>query len=368
MLKKITSLILAVGLFGFTVSCKAGSDTKPKEIKNVILLIGDGMGPNQIRAGELYKERKLFMQTIEQSVKVNTYSVYGDITDSAAAATALATGTSTKNGVVGRNTDLVDLETIVDIAHGLGKRTGVITTEELYGATPMGFSSHSDNRNYQDELLITAAQSSNVNLFASYKLSSSKQYMVGYFTENGYKYVENADEISECTEDKIIGFYDIHAQAEPMTIDPLLVSFDGLISEALEYLAKDEDGFFLMAEGAHIDHGGHNNDIEYMLRELLSFDDMVRYVVEWASKRDDTLVIVTADHETGGLEISDEAQYGELFDYYRWTSKGHTGTDVWLFAYGDEIDFKSYSTFESEEQIKNIDVFSILKAYVRGEA
>lgn len=113
------------------------------QAKNVILLIGDGMGPEQIRAGELFKGEKLAMQKFPYMTKVQTRSVTG-LTDSAAAATALATGTRTSNGYVGRyvNTatlETTDLETIVDVAHGLGKRTGVIATEELYGATPMGF-------------------------------------------------------------------------------------------------------------------------------------------------------------------------------------------------------------------------------------
>ena len=369
MFKKLISLILACSIFTMLSACdfSSSSENQRKEIKNVILLIGDGMGPNQIRAGELYKQEKLFMQTIEQSIKVSTYSAHGDVTDSAAAATALATGTSTTNGFVGKDPEKVDLETIVDIAHNAGKRTGVITTEELYGATPMGFSGHADARSNYEALAASAASSSNVNLFAGTPFPSGKRYLLDQYLNNGYEWILSANDISECEQEHIIGEYPIIAGVESMYIDEYFVSFDGLVAEALEYLSKDEDGFFLMAEGAHIDHGGHNNDISYMLTELLAFDDMVKYVVEWASKRDDTLVIVTADHETGGLQVSGDAQYGELFDYYMWTTTGHTGTEVWLFAYGDEIDFKSYSYYDSNEKLKNIDVFSILKAYVTNE-
>ena len=114
-----------------------GCSTPDDKIKNVILMIGDGMGPEQIKAGELFKGEKLFLQGIAQQTTVETRSASSSVTDSAAAATAMATGTRTTNGVIGKNTSLEDLTTIVDIASQQGKRTGIITTEQLYGATPM---------------------------------------------------------------------------------------------------------------------------------------------------------------------------------------------------------------------------------------
>ena len=113
-----------------------------------------------------------------------------------------------------------------------------------------------------------------------------------------------------------------------------------------------------------------------MLAELLAFDDMVKYVVEWSKKRRDTLVLVTADHETGGLMLNPNTKYGELFDYdenthtynnFRWTTTGHTNTKVWLFAHGATIDFKAYSTFEDKALIKNADIFDIASEYLAGE-
>ena len=114
--------------------------------KNVILMIGDGMGPTQIEAGSLYRNAPLTMQKFPYMTTVETRSASNAVTDSAAAATAFATGTRTANGKVGLDVESNKLETIVDIAHGLGKRTGVIATEELSGATPMGFSGHADVR------------------------------------------------------------------------------------------------------------------------------------------------------------------------------------------------------------------------------
>ncbi len=339
-----------------------------KEIKNVILMIGDGMGPNQIKMGELYKKEALFMQKFPYSTKVETCSANSDVTDSAAAATALATGVRTDNGKVGMDALGTRLDTIVDSAKEHGKSTGILATEELHGATPMGFSGHSLSRGESLELLQSAAESSNVNLFASYTLGESHKKI---FTDAGYKEMATADEISEATEEKIFGTYKIRATALSMSEDMGILAFDRLVTEALEYLSKDEDGFFLMAEGSHIDHGGHNNDIAYMLNELVAFDDAVKAAVEWADKRDDTVVIVTADHETGGLILSRNATKDNLFEFngqgeyanFQWTTKGHTNTDVYCFINGANVDFSKYS-FGSLERIQNTDIFQIMKKMI----
>ena len=370
-MKKNFKRWIALAMVGTISLSLVGCKPKPiilKEVttaKNVILMIGDGMGPTQIEAGELYKDEKLTMQGFPYMTKVETCSANAKVTDSAAAATALATGTRTANGVIGKDVNGDDLTTIVDIAASLGKRTGVITTEELYGATPMGFSGHSTARSSSRELLETAAASSNVNLFACSYIQKTHR---NYFTSAGYEEIEYAENISESTSDKVFGSYIIDAIAEEMWSDGSMVAFDRLVTEALEYLSQDEDGFFLMAEGAHIDHGGHNNDITYMLQELLSFDDAVKAVLEWAKDRDDTVVIVTADHETGGLTLNEDATHEDMVAAYEgeqgvylWTSTGHTSTDVNLYINGADINFAQYS-FGTNDRIKNTDVFEILKS------
>ena len=340
--------------------------------KNVILMIGDGMGPEQILAGEVFKGEPLAMQGFPYQTMVETCSISSSITDSAAAATALATGVRTTNGKVGKNALDQDLETIVDIAHGLGKRTGVIATEEIYGATPMGFSGHSQSRDDKNTLMATAAESSNVNLFVSSSISASYQQK---FIDGGYEQIKAIDDISQATGEKLYGSYAIDAKAEPMSASVGYGSFDRIVTEALEYLSQDEDGFFLMAEGSHIDHGGHNNDVCYMLEELIAFDYAVQAVLEWAKDRDDTVVIVTADHETGGFTFDSGTSHEKLVevyeadgegDCYEWTTTSHTGVDVNLFINGADIDFASYS-FESSERIKNTDVFEIMKHLFTGE-
>ncbi len=350
--------------------------TDVTKAKNVILMIGDGMGPDQIKAGQIYKGEALTMQGFPYKTTVSTRSASDEITDSAAAATALATGKRTKNGMIGKDADYLNMETIVDIANAMGKSTGILATEELYGATPMGFSSHVYNRNDTTCLLKTAAATSNVNLFASYVMDAGYQDI---FTDAGYQKVEDVDLISEATSDKVFGSYMIRADAPSMSANANRVAFDRLVSEALDYLSKDEDGFFLMAEGSHIDHGGHNNDMTYMLSELLAFDDAVQAVLEWAKDRDDTVVIVTADHETGGLQLKESAFTALNFletvsndngmtyvpKHYQWTTTSHSSTDVNCYINGANIDFKNYS-FGIDGRIKNTDVFKIMKGLLQG--
>ena len=336
-------------------------------VKNVILLVGDGMGPEQIKAGEIYKGERLELQKFPYKVDVDTDSLDGT-TDSAAAATAMATGQLTNNGLVGIKTDFVtfedkELTTIVDIAVAMGKRTGIVTTEGLFGATPMGFSAHSISRNSAEELIESAAKTSNVNFFASATLASTYHSIL---TSNGYHKVSNVKDISESQDEKIYGAYNIVARAPSMSAEGM-VAFDYLVTEALEYLSKDEDGFFLMAEGAHIDHGGHNNDMQYMLEELLAFDDAVKAVLAWAKDKKDTVVIVTADHETGCLMLGPNLTKDNMFETkydkpanYVWGSGGHSSTEVHCYVNGANIDFSKYS-LGTKTTIKNTDIFEIVK-------
>ena len=338
------------------------------EVKNVVLLIGDGMGPEHIKAGEIYKGEELVMQKFPYKTKVDTNSLDG-VTDSAAASTAMATGKRTYTGYIGLNSNEFvgnegeELTTIVDIVADMGKRVGILTTEALYGATPMGFSAHATSRNSYDELLASAATTSNVNLFASCEFNSSYYKAI---TGNGYSRIMNVEDISDSVQEKIFGAYNIKSDAKSMTAGDK-VAFDYLVTEALEYLSQDEDGFFLMAEGAMIDKTAHDNNMENMLSELLAFDDAVKATLEWAKERSDTVVIVTADHETGCLTVGPAATKENILDKkgvtplnYLWASEGHTGTEVWCFVNGKDIDFAQYSR-GIKTGIKNTDIFEIIK-------
>ena len=334
-----------------------------KNIKNVIIMIGDGMGPEHVRAGAIQKGEPLHIQTIEQTSYSLTAAADNAVTDSAAGGTAIATGVRTNNGYVGKGSDGKDLTTIMDLALECGKRTGVVTTDVLSGATPMDFAGHSKNRNASAELLETAADSG-INLFIA-----NQQDSIGTFTDktgNVYTDVDDLDNISEAQSDYVIGDYSIKASAEPMSAESGGVAFDRVVRESLEYLSQDPDGFVLMAEGAKIDKRSHDNDFNGMLAEMLAFDDAVKVAMDWADERDDTVVIVTADHETGGLAIAENATKETLNESYSWSTDWHTATNVYCKVYGVDVDFARYSSLGSADSMKNTDIFGMSKAFLYG--
>ncbi len=335
-----------------------------KNIKNVIIMIGDGMGPEHVRAGAIEKGSPLYIQTIEQTAFSLTASADNAITDSAAGGTAIATGIRTKNGYVGLDSTREELTTIMDIALENGKRTGVVTTDVLSGATPMSFAAHHYNRNGSATLL-ESASNSGVNLFIANKQDSLEKFTDE--TGNVYTDIAEVENISEAQSDYVIGDYSIKASAEPMSAGSNGVAFDKVVRESLEYLSQDPDGFVLMAEGAKIDKRSHDNDFSGMLAEMLAFDDAVKVAMDWADEREDTVVIVTADHETGGLAIAENATKETLNESYSWSTGGHTATDVYCKVYGVDVDFVRYSSLGLAESVKNTDIFEMSKAFLLGK-
>ena len=386
--KKFQVVATLLGAMLFSTGCAFGGNTgddsstsvepggkvvlNATEVKNVILFIGDGMGPEQVKFGEMMKEEKLSFQEFPYFTTMDTTSSDGlggyTTTDSAAAATAMATGVLTTNGRVGYGPERdVPLETIMDVAQGLGKRTGVITTEGLNGATPMGFSSHAVDRNLWRNLLEEAANTSEINFFASDATED-----LNYFSKAGYSVLSGLDMYDVAKEDEKV-YFNMKIKAGVEDDNEMYETFHETVATALDFLSQDEDGFMLMAEGAHIDHGGHNNDINYMVEELLAFDQGVEAALEWARGRTDTVIIVTADHETGDLHLRDgitKFNYRDMttvngFDYetlyYYWGSTGHSAANVGFYVNGKNIKFNRYSQFSDETLIKNTDVFSIVK-------
>lgn len=370
-MRKKTILTFAIAcLFGLpqiSVLAKAENNYKEpafKNVKNVIIMIGDGMGPNQVKAGEIYKGEQLAISKMSQTTYSETCSANNMVTDSAAGGTAIATGVRTNNYRVGIDPSGEDLTTILDVALEQGKRTGIVTTDVLSGATPMSFSAHSFDRVLTDELYASAANSG-VNLFAACGGD------IDEFTDqngNVYTNVTNVADISECQSNYVIGDYNMIAGVPSMSSDASTgVAFDRVVSEALEYLSQDPDGFVLMAEGAKIDKAGHNSNFTQMLGEMLAFDDAVKAVMDWADNRDDTVIIVTADHETGGLLLGAGATKDNLMSSYQWTSNGsHTSTDVYCKVYGVDVDFARYSSFGTSDRVKNIDIFKMAQSFLLG--
>ena len=298
--------------------------------KNVILLIGDGMGFNHIAAGRaLLGVDELFMESAAVIAgEATTYSrtIIGP-TDSAAAATALATGQKTDNGMIAQYLGK-DLKSNTEYAMEQGMATGVIASEGVKGATPAGFSAHAFSRNSTDE--ITRDQiSSGIDLF----LGGAKDFYDDYagdIAASGYDYATAASALDPAA-DKIWGAFSDIATAGGTDATPTLAD---LAVFAMNYLAaKSDNGFFLMIEESHIDKRSHSNDMEGMLEHLIAYDNTIKAVVQLAAEMGDTLVIATADHETGGLQYNGESA-AELSDAM-FTKGSHSTANVPFFVYSD---------------------------------
>ena len=304
--------------------------------KNVILMIGDGMGKEIIKGSEVVKGDKLVMSGMKYSTTVTTYSQSvtdgnAEYTDSAAAATALSTGVKTLNGYIGLDSKEEKLETICEYAQSLNMETGLVARQVVSHATPAGMVAHNSSRsNYQQ--ILREMINANVNVMfgggSQYYQSPKVQKAV---VENGYKYISSEDELNTLSkeDDKVLGMfaYDNIGSAEKT---PSLMN---MTSKALDMLDNDK-GFFLMVEGSNIDSYEHNQNMEQVLGQMQGFDQTVDYALRWAQEHPGTLVIVTADHETGGVTLPDNPKPEDINDSCFTSDGKHTNADVWLFASG----------------------------------
>ncbi|OAD91618.1 alkaline phosphatase [Aequorivita soesokkakensis] len=305
-----------------------------KNPKNIILLIGDGMGLSQVSTAIYYKNGKPNFERFNTIGLSKTSSASDLITDSAAGATVFSTGVKTYNGAIGVNKDTIPVPTIVEELSKRGLATGIVATSSIQHATPASFYAHVKSRRLYEDIT-SFAPNSGVNFFAGGGLK--------FFT----KRKDGKDLLAEM---KAKG-YEVITDQLPKTISEkselILLADDGMpkMSEgrgdflpnatklALEKLSKNEKGFFLMVEGSQIDWGGHNNDADYLIQELLDFDKTLGVALDFAKQNGETLVIVTADHETGGYTL---ASYGNDYNKIKpsFSTTGHSGTMVPVFAEG----------------------------------
>lgn len=304
--------------------------------KNVILMIGDGMGKNIIKASEIVKGDKLVMSGMKYRTDVTTYSQsvtngYAKFTDSAASATAMSTGYKTLNGCVGVDPDGNKLETICEYAQSFDMETGLVARQVVSHATPAGMVAHNSSRDNYPQILREMVKA-NVNVM----FGGGSQYYTNpkvkkTIDDNKYKYITKVDELEALNkdDDKVLGMFAYDNMGAP----DMAPSLTKMTSKALDMLDNDK-GFFLMVEGSNIDTYESKCDMETTLGQMQDFDKAVDYVLEWAEKHPGTLVIVTADHETGGVTLPDNPKPEDINDSCFTSDGEHTNTDVWLFASG----------------------------------
>ncbi len=308
----------------------------PKKPRNVILMVGDGMGVTQITAGLYSNNNKLNLERFKVIGFHKPHASNKLITDSAAAATAFACGIKTYNGAIGVNPDTVAVKTILEYAEENELSTGLVATSTIVHATPASFIAHQPQRKMYEEIARDFLKTE-IDLF----IGGGKRYfdrrvdgdnLLDILKLRGYDidtYLE--DELpTKLDTDKNYAY--LTADSDPLTVAAGRTYLPGASKLATDFLHTRGKGFFLMIEGSQIDWGGHANDSDYIISEMLDFDEAIGLVMDYAEKDGETLVIVTADHETGGYAINPGSEMGKIEGAF--TSDYHTADMVPVFAYG----------------------------------
>ena len=365
-MKKIKLISIAVlAMFALT-SCK-----QEPQVKNVIYLIGDGMGFGAVSTLLLTEDDTTGFEMAPVIGLHETCSANNYVTDSAAGGTALATGTRTNNGYAGADPDGNQLTSVLRKAQTYGMKTGIVVNTTLTEATPAAFYAGVTSRKFVYDIAKQFTESE-----VDLAIGGGLDHFIGRpdsldltatLIEKGYDVYLNWESVLETQSDKFVGIlplYDLHrreenngtasaaegqevclaaqmaALNEDTTREHLsepTVYLEKATTKALEVLSRDnKDGFFLMIESAIIDGYGHNNDGEGMIVEMQEFNCTLRKMIEYVNQHPETLLVVTADHETGGTGVyyngNTPANEGPL--RLKFSTSGHTGTVVPIFAYG----------------------------------
>lgn len=362
MIRKTVFISFLLGMLVFACSTpQPAQDQLNRKAKNVIFLIGDGMGLSQLSTSFYYQDEKPPSFTRFRHIGLlNTSSAKERVTDSASSATAYATGERTYNGAIGVDMDTAILQNIVEILSPQGYSTGVVATSSVVHATPASFYAHIDARGKYEGIAAQLTRS-DIDFFAGggNKFFSKRTDGLN-FLDSLQTYGFNVDTTSidafrRLNADEKYGFLLADDGMPEMTRgrgDFLLRATE----KAIDYLKQDEDGFFLMSEGSQIDWAGHANNLSYLIREVLDFDTVIDAALDFAEKDGNTLVIVTADHETGGLSLSAanvrrQANYSIIQPGFN--TPHHSATLVPIFAYGPGAEFFQ-GVYENKEVFHKI--------------
>jgi alkaline phosphatase len=306
--------------------------------KNVILLIGDGMGLPQITGAMYMNNNKTVFERFLNIGFHKSHSSDNLITDSAAGATAFASGVKTYNGAIGVNAKKESVPTLLELAEAKGMATGLVATSSITHATPGAFISHVAGREDKDAIALGFLQTP-VDIFIgggmdNFARRKDQRDLVAELTAKGYDITNffNQDiKALDITTTKNIGYFT--ANGEPL---PLAEGRDYLITaslKAIDFLdTRSPQGFFLMIEGSQIDWGGHANDANYVINELNEFEKVVATALDYAKRDKNTLVIVTGDHETGGFAVQPGSKLNKI--QVAFTTKSHTAVMIPVFAEG----------------------------------
>ncbi len=346
--KKYIVVILIIAAFGFPKIIKASGKynlVPDRKIKNVIIFIGDGMGSAHVtisKFNSLGPEGRLEIEKMPVTGLVNTYSADNWVTDSAGGATALSTGYKTKNSMDSVTPDSIPKQTIFEAARNQRRMvTGLVSTSSITDATPACFVAHSVNRNLHEDIAQQIINSgTNIIMGGGRKYFYPANINGGVRADNknlidsafakGYVFVHDSLSLSKVYDGKVIGLFNDDG-LQTHYPEPSLAL---MTKKAIDILSKNDNGFMLMVEGSQIDWAGHANNLNEMIRQTLLFDNAVKEGLTYAVQNGNTLVIVTADHETGGITLTSKDRADEKSFGVKWSTDGHTGIPVPIYAYG----------------------------------
>lgn len=303
--------------------------------RNIILMIGDGMGMSQIYAAMTASDQPLVFEKFNHIGFQKTYSANAYITDSGAGGTALATGEKTNNGMIALSPSGDTLTTILELAEQNGFSTGLVSTSSILHATPASFIAHNQSRNNYDQLAEDFLKT-DIDVFigggyANFADREDGKDLVQALRDKDYRVLREMVQVQTVTEGKLAGL--TAEKHNPRYSEGRGAMLPQATQTALNILDNNDKGFFLMVEGSQIDWGGHANDTEYIINETLDFSRAVEKAMAFVESNPNTLLIVTADHETGGMGLnSGDLQTQKVEAAY--TTGGHTGVMVPVFAKG----------------------------------
>jgi alkaline phosphatase len=294
-------------------------------------MIGDGMGLSQISSGMYANDNSTALEQFDYIGLSKTASFDKLITDSAASGTAMATGIKTNNKVLGISPDNINQKSILEICKEKGYKTALIATSSIVHATPASFYAKENSRyNYENIALQLRKDNIDIIVGGGSKYFTTRKDKRNLINEmSGYEFVKSVDELEKSISTKI-GYFTYFGEP-PSILNGRPANLDLITRTILNKLSLNKSPFIIVIEGSQIDWGGHDNDSKMVISEFIDFDSAIKEALEFAKNDGNTLVVVTADHETGGMSLNG----GEINNVnIKFNTKSHTGTMVPVFSFG----------------------------------